>query len=66
MKRLILAFITILVFAGASQIAMGAADNLTRTARANIERDLRHELSPQVGVFDVRRSNPHGHLQRDL
>jgi len=52
MKRLILAFITILVFAGASQIAMGAADNLTRTARANIERDLKHELSPQVGVFD--------------
>jgi len=52
MKKLILATITILVIAGAPQFTAGAADNLTRGARADIERSLVHELAPLVGVFD--------------
>jgi BON domain len=51
MKKIILAFLTALVIAGTAQLTMGS-DSLDRIARADIERALRHELSPLVGVFD--------------
>lgn len=51
MKKIILAFLTALVIAGTAQLTMGS-DSLNRIARADIERALRHELSPLVGVFD--------------
>ena len=51
MKKIILAFLTALVIAGTAQLTMGS-DSLNRMARADIERALRQELSPLVGVFD--------------
>ncbi len=51
MKKIILAFLTALVIAGTAQLTMGS-DSLNRISRADIERALRHELSPLVGVFD--------------
>jgi hypothetical protein len=52
MKKLTLIAITFLVIGLAPQSVAGAADNLTRGARADMERALLHELSPLVGVFD--------------
>ena len=51
MKKIILAFLTALVIAGTAQLTMGS-DSLNRIARADIEKALRHELSPLVGIFD--------------
>jgi hyperosmotically inducible periplasmic protein len=51
MKKIILVFLTALVIAGTAQLTMGS-DSLNRIARADIEKALRRELSPLLGVFD--------------
>jgi len=51
MKKIILALLTALLIAGTAQLTLGS-DSLNRISRSDIEKALRHELSPLVGVFD--------------